>query len=720
MAYLDEDNEGYYSNVAVVKYTSQPTVTIDNLLRNTINANPGKFIGKYQQSSDTREKVYKYIFNIYDDKNNLYATSGEQLHNSYEDTAVDWSIDTFNLNKDLIENQVYTIEYKIITNNQLEESSGLYQMLQQDTINPDIKVNLIATNHRDNGYIELTMKPLTEEVAAAGSYDLKRASSKDGYSVWHRVYNFQVSGINILDWSWRDYTVEQGVSYQYAIQQYNENLVSNKIKSNEVTAQFDDMFLFDGEKQLKIQYNPKVTSFKTVIQETKSDTIGSKYPFFYRNQAVNYKEFPISGLISYLMDDEELFAVAPSDATMNLTDENVASERAFKLNVLDWLNNGELKVFRSPAEGNYVVRLMNVSLSPTDTLGRMLHTFSATAYEACDFDYNSLLEKGFYNLDDGRKTSEWTSASIDLVGRTTTTGQNIEFAGRPAYIRGFRDISPRTEFIIDGTAISIEGDYSFFSVPVETVVISNVSTGNAIQSGFIDYDYEHIFNDSFEKIADIQHARNWEFRQIIGPVDNVLNKITDKKVKMSGGLYKVRFVKRPVEAGTASSDLSLVAKQGEPESIASYGDGSLNLYRCGDYYYKDETLQEQYMAPHIPTSTYNIIPITLTSGGVDVGSYDPSFTIDGTRVDLRDTNGTMTYDLLENIGTITLGNGVYMEFIYMPKMIIYNVESQDRIDDLQREYDNYFTIRDAENLGNNPDLDTLISEYQGYVEGLQV
>ena len=61
-------------------------------------------------------------------------------------------------------------------------------------------------------------------------------------------------------------------------------------------------------------------------------------------------------------------------------------ERRFKLEVLNWLNNGKPKLFRSPTEGNYIVRLLNVSLSPVDTLGRMLHSFSCTAYE---IDYTS-------------------------------------------------------------------------------------------------------------------------------------------------------------------------------------------------------------------------------------------------------------------------------------------------------------------------------------------
>jgi len=60
----------------------------------------------------------------------------------------------------------------------------------------------------------------------------------------------------------------------------------------------------------------------------------------------------------------------------DLITDNLRAERVFKTEVLKWLNNGELKLYRSPAEGNFIVRLMNITTSPNDTLGRMLHTFS--------------------------------------------------------------------------------------------------------------------------------------------------------------------------------------------------------------------------------------------------------------------------------------------------------------------------------------------------------
>jgi hypothetical protein len=63
--------------------------------------------------------------------------------------------------------------------------------------------------------------------------------------------------------------------------------------------------------------------------------------------------------------------------------------------VLDFLNSPKPKLFRSATEGNYCVYTMNSSLSPNDTLGRMLHTFSCTAYEIMDVEdfYKQLIIK---------------------------------------------------------------------------------------------------------------------------------------------------------------------------------------------------------------------------------------------------------------------------------------------------------------------------------------
>jgi hypothetical protein len=72
----------------------------------------------------------------------------------------------------------------------------------------------------------------------------------------------------------------------------------------------------------------------------------------------------------------------------------------FKTKVHEWLTDGNPKIFRSPTEGNFIVRLLNVSLSPDDRVGRMLHTFSCTAYEIADFNYDELSRYDFIHVND--------------------------------------------------------------------------------------------------------------------------------------------------------------------------------------------------------------------------------------------------------------------------------------------------------------------------------
>ena len=110
-----------------------------------------------------------------------------------------------------------------------------------------------------------------------------------------------------------------------------------------------------------------------------------------------------------------------TDNTINnnkrdLVSENIYKERLFKLDVLDWLNNGENKIFKSPTEGNYIVRLMNVNLTPLDQLGRMLHNFSCQAYESEEYSYENLVKNKIVEIK--------YQANTYLVGKTVKIEQN--------------------------------------------------------------------------------------------------------------------------------------------------------------------------------------------------------------------------------------------------------------------------------------------------------
>jgi hypothetical protein len=65
---------------------------------------------------------------------------------------------------------------------------------------------------------------------------------------------------------------------------------------------FENMFLTNSLKQLKIQFNPDVSNFKYNVIESQQTTLGSKFPFIKRNGNSLFRTFSIGGLITSLID----------------------------------------------------------------------------------------------------------------------------------------------------------------------------------------------------------------------------------------------------------------------------------------------------------------------------------------------------------------------------------------------------------------------------------
>ena len=178
----------------------------------------------------------------------------------------------------------------------------------------------------------------------------------------------------------------------------------------------DHMYLVgQNGKQLKIKFNPQVSSYQRTIPEAKVDTIGSKFPFIKRNGDTNYRQYSISGLISHFMDQDGLLIdrdnMYESDEVLSLYDEyndenritpfnDYTYERDFREKVEEFLYSNDVKLFRSPTEGNALVKLMNVSFTPNQTLGRMLYSFTCTAYEIAEDTIDNYNYYGIQTLDE--------------------------------------------------------------------------------------------------------------------------------------------------------------------------------------------------------------------------------------------------------------------------------------------------------------------------------
>ena len=421
IALSERKKVGYYSGAAIAKYTTKPKLYINNLRAGFLNSYSNSYTGCYEQISsesekkDSTEKVYYYKFDVYNsDGKSIFYTTDYKLHNTATDMNIDYSQDSFDLNQDIDYDSIYFVQYTVVTSNGLTLSTPKYKVVHRELIDAQINVDINTTLDVENGYVDIR---LVNRINDSGLYDLTtgaflllRADEDTGYKQWFEMTRFILNGEapSSKKIIFRDYTIEQGKKYQYAIQQYGDSgLYSNKIYSEIIQADFEYAFLYDGKRQLKIKYNPKMTKFTNTRLEQKIDTIGGKHPFIFRNGQVNYNEFPVGGLISYFMDEEQMFMseeeFSAQDKTTNYTVDNIVQERTFKMKVLEWLNNGEPKIFRSPTEGNFIIRLLKVSLNPETKLGNLLHNFSGTAYEIADYNYQNLRN---YNFIDAKAAND--------------------------------------------------------------------------------------------------------------------------------------------------------------------------------------------------------------------------------------------------------------------------------------------------------------------------
>ena len=474
------------------------------------------FFGKII-SEDTSEILYKYNLKVFDSADKLLEDSGEQYSDQYQDTN-----DFRYLVKYEFENsKEYYLIFSYITNNGFSY-----------TFKKRFDISLIQTERLDNCEVltidydthgimeELTSLEQEEEEGriALKLYSpdtslqninicIRRSSSKTNFQVWEDIKIFVVTRqiINDLPLIY-DYTVESGVYYKYGVQPIdirgNRGILN---QSGIVMRDFEYSYLLgENNQQLKLMFNNTMQNYKIQLMESKIETIGGKYPIVTRNAALNYRVFPINGLISFWMDENHLFCdkkviygnleiinlynnannrdrgrggdhyhknfievdspsyeettlanSEPSTITTSTAQEqyDYIYERDFRQMVLNFLHDGKPKLFKSPTEGNIIVRLTDINCVPNQTLDRMIYEFSSTGNEFAENNYDNYIKYNF--LDPGTWSSELYTSDVRLgqlqmdfpVGaniieeiykRFDTTGQN--YAGYRKIIKKIHNI----------------------------------------------------------------------------------------------------------------------------------------------------------------------------------------------------------------------------------------------------------------------------------------
>lgn len=722
--YYPEQEVGFYSSIGVAKFTTCPDVYIKGLSHGLINQHVYNYTGVYSQEDilndkggiqerrDRTERVSSYYFKVYNDKDEVILDSGELTHNSSKDTSTDSSSDVFSLPRDLDLDKSYYIQYGVTTVNGLSIATPKYRIMQKLSIDPEIEAILHADINNENGYVDVYLEGKKDdngkEIPTTGAFLLSRASSDTNFKGWEQIARFKLTAQYPTQSLWRDFTIEQGKTYKYSIQQYNDvGLYSNRLYSNDVYADFDYAFLYDGKRQLKIKFNSKVSSLKKTVQETKIDTIGSQYPFIFRNGNVQYHEFPISGLVSYLMDEEGLFLseeefVAEEKTTLP-TAENIHAERLFKLKVLEWLTDGNVKLFRSPVEGNYIVRLMNTSFSPSDPLGRMLHTFSCTAYEIADYNYEELNKYGFLSIDDPEcpvlqfETIELRRKQGPMDTAITKTSGKLN--NHPAYQLQIIDVMPGNQFILtfeDGVketiTIGVTGAYQLDTN--RAIAGIEIPEGLKYHQGSVTYGYYTLYESKFNKIHNVlvsevpshQFIGDHDMLQAIEYIkDENDNWIKNPKVDILK-IYSITAAKRAIVETRRDKDEYYTQ---ENEKITSFN--TYNLYGYGNW-----RAIGQY-SPYI--TEYEFIPAGYHDfeNGKDysVAAYNGKplqamIQVGNNIVSLENELKPFVMENLDHPGILKVGNAAMADISYQVRTIEYIVENDERytVKKFKEDYEN--------------------------------
>ena len=301
----------------------------------------------------------------------------------------------------------YNLIIKFVTKNLYESQQTFFINTTGEGIDfKDLDLVVSINNELDAANVLINFN--TFEQLTGDQLWIKRASVKDSFQTWEYMHQLLNDEYKQTFYSWNDFSLESGVWYKYALEVIRDsNIIDMIVCEDPILTVLENMYLVRNYRQLNIQLNPQVSSYQRVVSDTVTTTLGSKYPFISRNGNSNYRQFTISGLISSHMDDNSIFTnkdeiyLLNKDLYLQFNKERNISEYKdyqyeyhFREKVLDFLYNEQAKLFRSPTEGNILVKLTNISLTPNQTLGRLLYSFTATVIEIDECTPQNLMKYG--------------------------------------------------------------------------------------------------------------------------------------------------------------------------------------------------------------------------------------------------------------------------------------------------------------------------------------
>lgn len=420
---LDESNLTQFSEwstVCLIRFIAPPVITIDstagliypsqdqptlhssnltiygNYKKENINAPDNPFPSEIDNGTIDKEYLSSYQIKLLtiEDSPEVIFDSGSINVNKENPNEFYYEIPYFFNNNDTL-----TLQFTYVTAN-----------LYTETLSNNISVSYDSSSWVNQSYVEevtsidnvigkvnISFMPQDEEVPVpAGSVlTVRRGNDQDGFKIWDTIWSKTLQSPLDTTLSVDDFTVESGVLYKYEITFTDPSTNDNyTIVEGPVMTIFDHAFLTGEGTQLCVKFNPNIGSYKINVGDNITNTLGSQYPFTQRNGDMYYRTFSLSGTIAYEMDVQHQFYTRTEmygewidvygsyfvNHYINQQNDKI-TQRKFREKVMEYLYNDIPKLFRSTPEGNILVTITDVNLTPNQQVGRLVYDFSCTATE---------------------------------------------------------------------------------------------------------------------------------------------------------------------------------------------------------------------------------------------------------------------------------------------------------------------------------------------------
>ena len=439
-------NFSEWSQVVLVKGIETPRLQLRNfdnqVSEREFALQDISLVGSVIFNTQDKEYLKKYRIILY---NNLMTEILQDSKEKYSNIYSNPNQIYYKIKYNLKHEGNYILKVQLQTNNlyEWEETYAFTMNLVQYTTLDSSNYHIQAQPDDRGGRIKVKVTSDQKPKQLGMNLIIRRSCSKDNFNVWEDVYTFLAKSTEVVNLTWYDMTIESGVWYKYSLQQRNlQGFRSNLIiYETPIMCVFQDIFLTTAENQLKIRFNPQVNNYSHVVAESLTQTIGSKYPFIRRNGNVNYRTFSLSGTITHFMDarqntmhaspldlygTNEFGGKSKYDQYNNRHNINVYNnsiyERDFREKVIDFLYKNDVKLYKSSTQGNMLVKLMNISFTPNNTLSRHIYDFTCTVQQIDEFTVDNCDK---YNIQDKGQYSNETSVSIVTQGQILAPNLNL-------------------------------------------------------------------------------------------------------------------------------------------------------------------------------------------------------------------------------------------------------------------------------------------------------